>query len=256
MTFGGEPLLFPEVVCAIHETAKFCGIVRREIITNAGYPRSETGFRRLANRLAESGVTHAAVSVDSFHQEYIPISIIEHNVRALIDAGISVDWDPCWFISEKDNNPWNERTRAVLSELSHLPVPAVTESEGNIVQPAGNALNWLNDFIPPKTLVPEGTCEDVPYANRLDKVTSISIEPDGSISVCKEFSIGNAGQRDIVEILRSYDPYQIPEMRAILQGGVAKLAELACARGVEPDPTGYYSICDMCISLRGKLSNL
>ena len=36
MTFGGEPLLFPEVVCAIHQAAASCGIPKRQIITN-GY---------------------------------------------------------------------------------------------------------------------------------------------------------------------------------------------------------------------------
>jgi len=255
MTFGGEPLLFPEVVCAIHEAAKDSGIGIREVITNAGVPRSEARFQVLANRLAESGVTHAAVSVDSFHQEYIPVSIIEHNVRSLLDVGISVGWNPCWVVSEKDTNPWNERTRAILSELAHI-LPLTESDEGNIVQPAGNALNWLSGFIPSKTIDPKGSCEDVPYANRLDKVTNLSIEPDGSVAVCKELYIGNAGQRDILEILRNYNPHQIPEMRSILQGSVSQMAELAYARGVEPEPNGYYSICDMCLSLRRKLASL
>ena len=253
MTFGGEPLLFPEVVCAIHEAAKDCGIGRREIITNAGYPRSEIEFRVLANRLAESGVTHAAVSVDSFHQEYIPVSIVEHNVRALLDAGITIDWNPCWVISEKHKNPWNERTREVMSELAHIAIPAVTELDGNIVQPGGNALKWLSDFMPSRSLAPDGVCEDVPYAGRLDQVTSISIEPDGKILACKEFPIGNAGQSDVIDILQNYDPYEIPVMKAILLGGISKLVEFANEKGVEPDPGGYYSICDMCVDLRRKL---
>ena len=36
MTFGGEPLLCPEIVCAIHSTAKEMGIPKRSLITN-GY---------------------------------------------------------------------------------------------------------------------------------------------------------------------------------------------------------------------------
>ena len=45
MTFGGEPLLYPDVVCAIHAAATACGIPRRDIITNAGVPRSATAAR-------------------------------------------------------------------------------------------------------------------------------------------------------------------------------------------------------------------
>ena len=36
MTFGGEPLLYPDVVCAIQGAATQLGIERRQLITN-GY---------------------------------------------------------------------------------------------------------------------------------------------------------------------------------------------------------------------------
>lgn len=243
-------MLFPEVVCAVHEAAKNSGIKIREIITSAGSHRSEVEFQAIALRLAESGVTEIIVSVDSFHQEHIPISLLERNVRALVDTGISIAWSPCWVISREHKNPWNERTKVVLSDLKHL---SVRESEGNTVYPAGNALKWLSDFMPSKSLAPKGVCEDVPYAGRLDQVTSISVEPDGNILVCKEFPIGNASQRDIVDILNNYNPYGNPEMKAILQGGTSKLVEFASEKGVDSDPDGYYSICDMCIGLRRKL---
>jgi hypothetical protein len=138
-----------------------------------------------------------------------------------------------------------------LKALEHLPV---AESDGNIAQPEGNALMWLRDFMPSKMPIPAGSCGDMPYSGRLDEVNSISIEPDGSVAVCYEFFIGNAGQCDIVEMLQNYDPYQIPEMRAILEGGVTELARLASAKGVEPDPNGYYSVCDMCRSIRRELT--
>jgi len=254
MTFGGEPLLFPDTVCAIHEAARANGIGRREIITNAGWPRSEAEFRTVAFKLADSGITDIAISVDCFHQEHIPLTVVERNVKSLVDAGIvRLGWNPCWVISKEHENPWNRRTKSILRTLGHLPVP---ESYGNTVEPAGNALVWLRDFMPSKLPVPTGSCEDMPYSGRLDKVDTICVEPDGSIAVCKEFIIGNAGQRNIVEMLRSYDPYRIPEMKAILQGGVAPLAKLASAKGVKADPDGYYSICDMCISLRRKLAKL
>jgi len=36
MTFGGESLLYPEIVCSIHKEATRAGIPEREVITN-GY---------------------------------------------------------------------------------------------------------------------------------------------------------------------------------------------------------------------------
>jgi len=251
MTFGGEPLLYPEVVCAIHEAAKSLNIGTREIITNAGYPRSKVRFQMMTNRLAETGVTHATVSVDSFHQEYIPISIVKHNAQALLDAGISVEWNPCWLISKTHKNQWNEKTKTILKDLAHI---HIREGSGNIVQPKGNALIWLSDLMPLKTIDPKGTCEDIPYTNSLDKVTSISVEPDGEVLVCNRISIGNARENSILYILNNYDPYKTPELSAILQGGTTELIRFADTKGVKPDPNGYYSICDLCIDLRSRLT--
>jgi hypothetical protein len=256
MTFGGEPLLFPEVVCAIHQAAKEEGISTREIITNAGYPHSETEFKKVAKRLAESGVTHATVSVDSYHQEYIPVSIVEHNVQSLVDAGISVFWNPSWVGSMADKNPWNGRTWAILDQLSYLPVPPVNESNGNTIEPKGNALNYLSEYLPPRIPNPEGHCEEVPYSSRLDQITSISVEPNGDISVCLEIFIGNANQNKVTYILQGYDPYETTELETIILGGLSGLTEFARSKGVEPDPGGYYSICHKCVDIRRKLSSI
>lgn len=254
ITFGGEPLLFPDTVCAIHRTARANGIEKRQVITNAGWPRSETEFRRVAHKLAKSGVNDVYISVDSFHQEHIPLAVVERNAQSLAEAGIPrLKWNPCWLVSREHNNPWNRRTRAVLQALAQLPV---VEDSGNIVQPEGNALRWLHDYLPSRTPFPAGTCGDMPYTGRLDQVATISVEPDGNIVVCEDFAIGNAHQGRIVEMLRSYDPYRIPLMRTILGEGIAGLVQLARAQELELDPDGYYSICGMCKSIRRELAEL
>jgi hypothetical protein len=253
MTFGGEPLLFPEVVCSIHEAATIGGIARREIITNAGWSGPDKRYNSIARKLAKSGVTKIAVSVDAFHQEHIPVDLVKQNVKELVSTGIEVKWNPCWVISEKHHNPWNERTRVILHELSDI---GIATSEGNIVQPGGNALHWLSDYLPSKSLSPEGICEDVPYSGRLDKITSISVEPDGSILVCNDLVIGNVIKQNILDILESYNPNNSPETKAILLGGTTGLAEYARSRRILPDPEGYYSICDKCIDLRRRLATV
>jgi hypothetical protein len=248
MTFGGEPLLYPDVTCAIHHAAQVRGIPQRQLITNAGTPRSEARSRSLARQLAVSGVNDVTISVDSFHQEHIPVAIVEQNARAFVEEGIArVRWNPCWVVSREHDNPWNERTRSVLCALAHLPVQ---ESDGNVVQPEGNARNWLAEYLPAKAPRPAGSCGDMPYTGTLDKVESITIEPDGRVGVCNEFFIGVAARGEMLDILESYDPYRIPEMRALLEGGVERLADLLRERGTQLDPRGYYSVCDTCVSLR------
>ncbi len=251
MTFGGEPLLFPEVIYSIHEAAAAGGISRREIITNAGWKNPGKGNHSIAWKLADSGVTDIYVSVDAFHQEHIPIDLVKQNVKELVQARLRVKWNPCWVISEKHDNPWNKRTWDILKELSDI---GVAISQGNNVQPEGNALRWLSEYLPSKSLSPEGTCDDVPYAGRLDMITSISIEPDANVLVCKDLVIGNAAKQNILDILENYNPAKSPETNAILLGGTARLAEYARSKGVLPNSEGYFTICDKCIDLRRRLS--
>jgi len=39
MTFGGEPLLYPDVVCKIHKAASEMGIPKRDLITNGFFAK-------------------------------------------------------------------------------------------------------------------------------------------------------------------------------------------------------------------------
>ena len=54
MTFGGEPLLFSDTTFAIHKTAKDCGILVRQIITNGYFTNDGEKLSKCAFDLAES----------------------------------------------------------------------------------------------------------------------------------------------------------------------------------------------------------
>ena len=56
MTFGGEPLIYPEVVCNIHKTAKEMNIKDRAIITNGFFSKDKERVREVAQMLSYSGV--------------------------------------------------------------------------------------------------------------------------------------------------------------------------------------------------------
>ena len=56
MTFGGEPLLYPEAVYAIHRAAREMGVETRQVITNGYFTKSRSRMEEVARALAESGV--------------------------------------------------------------------------------------------------------------------------------------------------------------------------------------------------------
>jgi len=254
MTFGGEPLLYPEIVCAIHAEAKKVGIPIRDVITNGFWSEKKDDVTRIARKLARSGVTEVALSVDGFHQESVPTNIARMAAQALLEAGVpDVHWNPCWLVARHHDNAYNRKTEAVLDELKDLPVKV---GEGNTVQPEGRAVVWLKSFLPDKTKMPKGMCGEMPYTEKLDSVSTICAEPDGRISVCKELHIGNALQTDIIDLIEGYDPFKIPEARALVKEGIVGLEKWARSRGVKPNPEGYYNICDMCLDIRRRVKLL
>ena len=250
MTFGGEPLLYPEIVCAIHKEAMKVGIPVRDIITNGFWSRRTGRVQQIATNLVKSGVNEVSISVDCFHQEFIPLEIVKKAAESLVKAGIErVSWNPCWVLSKDHNNVYNIKTRAILEQLKDLPVEV---SEGNNVQPEGRATTWLEDFLPQKKMIPKGKCGDMPYSEPLDSIHTVYVEPDGRIAICKELHIGNAFETDIIDIIENYDPFKISEVKAIIENGMDGLMNWAKLRGVKPDPEGYYSICHLCTAIRGR----
>lgn len=99
MTFGGEPLLHSEIVYAIHKEAMKVGIPVREVITNGFWSRKIQRIQETANNLVKSGVNEVNISVDCFHQEFVPLRIVKKVAESLLRAGMPhVSWDPCGCI--------------------------------------------------------------------------------------------------------------------------------------------------------------
>lgn len=250
MTFGGEPLLFPDVVYAIHRTAKEAGIPSRQVITNGYWTKDVDSIEKIAYKLVQSGVNKILISIDAFHQEHIPLEIVKKAAKSLLKAGIEdIKWSPCWVVSEEDDNQYNKETKAILRALEEIPIKV---GNGNVLYPEGAAVEYLKDYLPPKKHLPIGKCGDESYTEPLDLIKSISIEPNGDVVVCRDFKIGNANEEDILDIIENYNPYKNTYMKTILEEGLGGLLNIVKDKGIKVEEE-FYSICDMCTYLRKKL---
>ena len=242
MTFGGEPLLYPEVTCAIHRAAMECGIPKRQLITNGFFSRDEMRIREVAQALADAGVNDLLISVDGFHQESIPLEVVRCFALAAKAAGMEkARFSPAWVVNEGFDCPENTRTREVLSQLADTGLPV---GAGNDIFLAGNAIDNLSHYYPEAQLNMEDCCGSMPYTEPLTNQTSLSIEPDGNVTVCG-FVIGNVGEETMRDIVARYDPFAAEGMRAAAQG-VPGLLALAEKRGVKVDLSRCWSVCDLC----------
>ena len=189
MTFGGEPLLYPDTVSTIHAAATEMDVAKRQVITNGYFAKKTERIKAVACRLADSGVNDLLLSVDAFHQETIPIEPVLFFAECAVSAGIPVRLSPAWLVSPEDRNPYNLRTNEILRLFAPMRIPT---GNGNVIFPSGNALKYLREYFP------EAAVEHSPYEEDPRDIRSLSFSPNGDILQ------GNVYQTDILEILKTY----------------------------------------------------
>ena len=191
MTFGGEPLLYPETVCAIHRAGKDMGIGRRQLITNGFFSKKQERIKDVVRELAGSGVNDLLLSVDAFHQETIPLEPVKFFAQCSAKSGIPIRLSPAWLVSPEDHNPYNIRTREIIREFEPTQIPV---GAGNVVFPSGNALKYLREYFA------ENVVEASPYEDDPRDIRTISFSPNGDVLN------GNVYETDILEIMCTYRP--------------------------------------------------
>lgn len=189
MTFGGEPLLYPEVVCRIHEAAKKMKISKRDLITNGFFSKDEKRIEEVAHMLAVSGVRSIMLSVDAFHQETIPLDPVKVFAECAKKEGLKIKLGPAWLVSKEDNNPYNVKTKSILQEFEQLDISV---GSGNIIFPSGNARKYLSKYFEKDKVYVN------PYEDDPKDIRSISFNPDGSVLN------GNINCNPIMDIVSLY----------------------------------------------------
>lgn len=191
MTFGGEPLLCPDTVCAIHRTARQLGIAKRQVITNGYVSKNPERIEKIVRDLSESGVNDLLLSVDAFHQETIPLEPVMTFAGFALRRRIPIRLSPAWLVSREDENPYNGKTREILRTFEAM---GIEVGEGNVVFPSGRALTYLREYFG------ANVTESSPYDEDPCDIRSLSFEPNGNVLH------GNIHKTDILDILSSYRP--------------------------------------------------
>ena len=192
MTFGGEPLLRPDVVFEIMSVARELNIPKRQVITNGYFSKDTAKIREVAESLAECGVNDLLLSVDAFHEETIPIDIVHAFAEELKRFGVPVRLQPAWLVSAEADNAYNAGTREILESFADL---GFAVSEGNVVFPEGNAAKYLAEYF--VIDAPQNPYEEDPA-----DVRCVSFAANGDVLDSNFYT------RDIMEIIADYDPFR------------------------------------------------
>lgn len=190
MAFGGEPLLHPDAVMAIMSAATEAGVPKRQVITNGFFTTDGEKMQAMGAALYGCGVNDLLLSVDAFHQETIPLEVVRCFAEELARSGVPTRLQPAWLVSREDKNPYNEKTRELLSSFADLDIPV---GDGNIVFPEGNARIFLSEYFTKEIPVN-------PYVEDPSDVRCISFSANGDVLG------GNIYKTDIMDIIAKYKP--------------------------------------------------
>lgn len=188
MTFGGEPLLYPDTVCEIHKAAKEMNIPKRQLITNGYFSKDFKKIKDVAQSLSKSGVNEILVSVDAFHQETIPLDYVKAFISAVKENEILVKLQPAWLQSPHADNVYNNKTKDILAEFIDIEI-----NEGNIIFPSGNALKYLVEYFK------LSKNEKSPYLEDPKNIKAICFGANGDILN------SNIYKKDIIDIISDYE---------------------------------------------------
>ena len=189
MTFGGEPLLYPDSVYAIMSAAKELNIPKRQVITNGYFSRNIDTIRETAEKLRACGVNDLRLSVDAFHQETIPLDTVKIFAGEAKKCGVPITLQPAWLVSRSDDNEYNRKTREILDSFADMDLFV---GEGNVIFPEGNALIYFAEYFT------DGAPKN-PYVDDPRDVRCASFSPNGDVLD------GNVYKNDILDILEDYN---------------------------------------------------
>jgi len=246
---GGEPMLYLPFVMETVSECNRLSIPEIWLFTNGFWAGNSSRARKITENLRAVGLTKVFLSVDVFHQGYIPIEFIENAIRASLKADLEVCID-ARFIGEPDeNNRYNLATRSYLESLGSLP----SNIEITRAQPlfVGRAAESLSKHVKKKPFseILEEECPGAWPGGTLKSPLGVDVDEFGFVTICPGLSIGNTYAVSLRRILEKYDYLDHAVVAALYDNGIEGLMRLASSNGFVPEKA-YVNGCHFCYEAR------
>ncbi|MCP4913301.1 MAG: radical SAM protein [Oligoflexia bacterium] len=85
---GGEPLLYQRDIEIASEYFKSCGVKHMRVVTNGFWGKTKKRALSTLSSLKKSGITEINISVDDFHQKFIPLETIKNAIDACVELDV------------------------------------------------------------------------------------------------------------------------------------------------------------------------
>ena len=244
---GGEALLDLNRTIEIGKIALAHGIPTVKIDTNSAWCVDEQVAESTLGKIYEAGLMLGAVSVDAFHQRFVPRERALYLMRAAEKLGIGLEGNSTILEAEEADNAYDEESRELtgwFGERGFQVSPGTLVFQGRAVQLAGIHTG-------PRS-IPEDRCEGVYFFATRDfrQPGGIQIDLEGWVMVDHGICIGNARQRSLGEILADYDADSHPIISVLMDEGPIGLTRIPEANGFQLREEGYVDKCHLCQEIR------
>jgi len=244
---GGEPLLQPERIIPVLESAARHRISIDYIETNASWFKDESSAMTVLKELMKHGVYQLLISIDPYHNEYIPFYKVKGLMKACSKAGMDVF---PWLMDFWDDlNALDDRKRHSLEEYAQL---FGEDYLWRLPKRYGLSLKG-RAFKTYKPMMRMEAFDKIVKAsapcNLLSGMYHFHVDLYGNFipQSCPGFSI------KLSELLDGADPNKYPIFHRLESIGIKGLTEFAVKEyGYTPKPE-YAGECDLCYDIRSYL---
>ena len=247
---GGEPFLLYDEMLRIIRHASELGL-KTECVTNCYWAVNQERAEERLNELVEAGLDVINISVDDFHQRFIPFERVENCYEAAKRLGLKVVIQSVYSrgsrlrLEEIIRRLGDGSIRVLGPRPRGKPLYAIAIESGFI--PIGRGAMIPREEWPLGSGPVEGPCQVV--------LRDISISPDGRLLPCcsalgllPNASIGSLTEKKLGELLEEAMKMEVFRwLREIGPLGIAKRT------GFNLDSEGYVNRCHLCYEVLREL---
>lgn len=248
---GGEPLLYEKEVIKAISYARKKGIKTR-IVTNGFWATTSVKAEKLLLELVKEGLSEINISVDDFHQEYIPLSNVKNAIEVSLKLNLPIHLAHKTYPESKSN-------KATYESLINKEIKDIEGLNNQEIKEAGITFSSgitvpIGRYADKVTLDNWKMYQPVNYKNNCDALLdSININADETLSPCcglfdksiSMFRYAKISQGNLEEILNKASKNVIYNWLAIK--GPYELRNLL--KALNPELTfseDYYQNCQIC----------
>lgn len=246
---GGEPMLHPSLVKKIISESSRLSFPQTWLFTNGFWANNASKAHETVEKLRGLGLTKMFLSVDFFHQSYVPIEFVKNAIEASLKSSLEVDIDSRFLGNTEEENKFNSATHGYLASLRDLLMyVGVMKAQPMFVGRAADSLAKHARFWPLSEIMKE-KCPGAWAGGTLDDPSGVDVDELGFVSVCPGLSIGNALDGSLGKIVAEYDYRDFDVIAALCEDGLQGLLSLASTHGYVPKGA-YVSACHLCYETR------